>query len=148
MACVLIVGGGITGLAAAVELVDKQADVTLWEGAEQLGGKIGTTAFGGVDHVDTGADAFLTRVPHGVAFAHRVGISDDMCGILARISLSRACKGTSPSGSAGAAASTSFGVNRGSAYTRQSVRRHEYALATTNHRIGARNASTSSNRWW
>ena len=77
MARVLIVGGGITGLAAAVELVDKQADVTLWEGADQLGGKIGTTAFGGVDHVDTGADAFLTRVPHGVAFAHRVGISDD-----------------------------------------------------------------------
>ncbi len=77
MARALIVGGGITGLAAAVELVDRQVDVTLWERAEQLGGKIGTTAFGGVDHVDTGADAFLTRVPHGVAFAHRVGISDD-----------------------------------------------------------------------
>jgi oxygen-dependent protoporphyrinogen oxidase len=77
MVRVLIVGGGIAGLAAAVELVDTPCDVTLWEGADQLGGKIATTAFGGVDHVDTGADAFLTRVPHGVAFARRVGISDD-----------------------------------------------------------------------
>jgi oxygen-dependent protoporphyrinogen oxidase len=84
MSRVLVVGGGIAGLAAAVELVDPatattshRPELTLWEGSDQLGGKIGTTAFGGVDHVDTGADAFLTRVPHGVAFARRVGIDDD-----------------------------------------------------------------------
>lgn len=83
MGRVLVVGGGIAGLAAAVELVDRATnptgpfEVMLWEGADQLGGKIGTTAFGGVDHVDTGADAFLARVPHGVAFAHRVGLSAD-----------------------------------------------------------------------
>ncbi len=81
---VLIVGGGIAGLAAAVELVDRATgpkaapfEVTLWEGADQLGGKIGTTAFGGIDHVDTGADAFLTRVPHGVELARRVGLTAD-----------------------------------------------------------------------
>lgn len=78
-----MVGGGIAGLATAVALVDptdsahsRPNQVTLWEAAHQLGGKIGTTAFGGVDHVDTGADAFLTRVPHAVAFARRVGLTE------------------------------------------------------------------------
>ncbi|HUF96538.1 MAG TPA: protoporphyrinogen oxidase [Ilumatobacter sp.] len=82
MTRVAIIGGGIAGLATAVELLDPAAgehpfDVTVFEAADRLGGKIGTTAFGGVDQVDTGADAFLTRVPQAIDFARRVGLVDD-----------------------------------------------------------------------
>jgi len=76
---VLVVGGGITGLAAAARLVDVAAtgvdvDIELWEAGDRLGGKIVTSSFGGLDHVDEGADAYLTRVPHAVAFARKVGL--------------------------------------------------------------------------
>lgn len=78
---VLVVGGGITGLAAAARLVDANDDgvevdvaVELWEASDRLGGKIATSPFGGLDHVDEGADAYLRRVPHAVAFARKVGL--------------------------------------------------------------------------
>ena len=75
---VLVVGGGIAGLAAAVDLVDDPTfEVELWEAADRLGGKIATSPFAGLDHVDEAADAYLTRVPHAVAFARRVGLHDD-----------------------------------------------------------------------
>jgi oxygen-dependent protoporphyrinogen oxidase len=55
---VLVVGGGITGLAAAAHLVDAPGvDVELWEAGARLGGKIATSPFGGLDHDDEGADA-------------------------------------------------------------------------------------------
>jgi oxygen-dependent protoporphyrinogen oxidase len=72
---VLVVGGGISGLAAAAHLVDApDVEVELWEAGERLGGKIATSPFGGLDHVDEGADAYLRRVPHAVAFARKVGL--------------------------------------------------------------------------
>ena len=72
---VLVVGGGITGLAAAARLVDERSvDVELWEASDRLGGKIATSPFGGLPHVDEGADAYLRRVPHAVAFARKVGL--------------------------------------------------------------------------
>ena len=72
---VLVVGGGITGLAAAARLVDESdVDVEVWEAGDRLGGKIATSPFGGLDHVDEGADAYLRRVPHAVAFARTVGL--------------------------------------------------------------------------
>ncbi len=75
---VLIVGGGITGLAAAVDLADDPTiTVEVREAAERLGGKIATSAFAGIDHIDEGADAYLTRVPHAVAFARHIGLTDD-----------------------------------------------------------------------
>ncbi len=73
---VLVIGGGIAGLAAAVELVDAGADVELWEAGERLGGKIATSPFGGLAHVDEAADAYLTRVPQAAALARRVGLTD------------------------------------------------------------------------
>ena len=74
---VLVVGGGIAGLAAAVELVDiPGTDVELWEATDRLGGKIATSPFAGLAHVDEAADAYLTRVPQAVAFARRVGLAD------------------------------------------------------------------------
>jgi oxygen-dependent protoporphyrinogen oxidase len=75
---VLVVGGGIAGLAAAVDLVDDPAfEVELWEAADRLGGKIATSPFAGLDHIDEAADAYLTRVPHAAAFAERVGLRTD-----------------------------------------------------------------------
>ena len=46
-------------------------DVTLFEAADHIGGRIGTSPFAGLDHVDEGADAFLARVPDAVALARR-----------------------------------------------------------------------------
>lgn len=73
---VLVVGGGIAGLAAAVDLVDAGADVELWEAGERLGGKIATSPFAGLARVDEAADAYLTRVPQAAALARRVGLTD------------------------------------------------------------------------
>ena len=41
---------------------------------DRLGGKLRTSPFAGRPAVDEGADAFLARVPHGTALAHRVGL--------------------------------------------------------------------------
>ena len=74
---VLVVGGGITGLSAAVSLLDQPGiEVVVREAADRLGGKIATSPFAGVHNIDEGADAFLTRVPHAVAFAARLGVDD------------------------------------------------------------------------
>jgi oxygen-dependent protoporphyrinogen oxidase len=75
---VVVVGGGIAGLAAAVDLVDDpRFEVELWEAADRLGGKIATSRFAGLDHIDEAADAYLVRVPHAAAFAKRVGLEVD-----------------------------------------------------------------------
>jgi oxygen-dependent protoporphyrinogen oxidase len=74
---VLVVGGGIAGLSAAVDLVDDASlTVELWEASDRLGGKIASSRFAGLDHIDEGADAFLTRIPHAVEFADRLGVTD------------------------------------------------------------------------
>jgi oxygen-dependent protoporphyrinogen oxidase len=73
-----VVGGGITGLAAAYELTQRPdpPDVTLFEAGPALGGKIRTSPFAGLPAVDEGADAFLTRVPWGVELAAELGLDD------------------------------------------------------------------------
>lgn len=55
-----VVGGGISGLAAAVRLTEAGADVELIEGSERLGGKLRT-----VGGLESGAEAFLMRDPAG-----------------------------------------------------------------------------------
>jgi len=72
---VLVVGGGITGLAAAETLVAGGVDVTLREASASLGGKIRTSTFAGLS-IDEGADAFLARTPEAVELAGRVGLAD------------------------------------------------------------------------
>jgi oxygen-dependent protoporphyrinogen oxidase len=71
---VLVVGAGISGLAAAVALAESGIDTEVWEASARVGGKLRTSPFAGVAAVDEGADAYLTRVPHAVAFAGRVGL--------------------------------------------------------------------------
>jgi oxygen-dependent protoporphyrinogen oxidase len=74
---VAVVGGGITGLAAAYQATVDGHDVTLYEAGDRLGGKILTTDFGGLP-VEAGPDAFLARVPHAVDLCREVGLGDDL----------------------------------------------------------------------
>ena len=75
---VAVIGGGIAGLAAAHSLVhDDGCEVVLCEASERLGGKILTSPFAG-RMVDEGPDAFLARVPAGVALARAVGLGDEL----------------------------------------------------------------------
>src|SRR6201996_6413731 len=59
---VVIVGGGIAGLAAAFSLRDEPVRVTVLEGAPRLGGKLSVSEVGGVP-VDEGAEALLVTRP-------------------------------------------------------------------------------------
>src|SRR5215216_4905060 len=72
-----VVGGGITGLAAAWEAVSRGAEVTVHEASDRFGGKLRTTPFAG-HAVDEGADAFLGRVPDGLALCVELGIADTL----------------------------------------------------------------------
>lgn len=81
MTRVVVVGGGISGLTAALAVADAaggDVEVEVLEGAERIGGKLRTTPFAGRPAVDEGADAFLRRVPHGLALAERVGLAADL----------------------------------------------------------------------
>lgn len=76
---VVIVGAGITGLAAAHHLASMTTDdvaITVLEAADQLGGKIRTSAFAGRSAVDEGPDAFLVRTPFAIDLARSVGLAD------------------------------------------------------------------------
>ncbi len=73
---VAVVGGGIAGLAAAWELVAQGAEVTVLEPAH-LGGRIKTVPFRG-HPVDTGADAFLCRVPDAIRLATELGMESEL----------------------------------------------------------------------
>ncbi len=73
----VVVGGGISGLAAAHALAVEGADVTVLEADDRLGGKIRTTPFGG-RIVDEGPDAFLARVPQAVDLCRRLGLGPQL----------------------------------------------------------------------
>ncbi|MEX2292978.1 MAG: protoporphyrinogen oxidase [Acidimicrobiales bacterium] len=73
---VVVVGGGITGLTAARDLVTAGASVTLVE-PDRPGGKLRTTPFGGTG-LDEAADAFLARAPEGVDLCRELGIEGDL----------------------------------------------------------------------
>lgn len=83
---VVVVGGGIAGLAAAHRLVrggpgdgaGVRPTVTVVERDEQLGGKLRTSPFAGVDAVDEGPDAFLARLPWATQLAREVGLGEEL----------------------------------------------------------------------
>ena len=74
---VAVVGGGITGLAAAWELLRAGAQVTLYEAGPRLGGRILTADVAGRP-VDLGPDAVLARVPHAVDLCRELGLGDEL----------------------------------------------------------------------
>ncbi len=70
-----VLGGGITGLAAAWELERSGADTVVFEAAARVGGKVRASEVPGVPFVlDEGADAFLARVPDALELCAEIGI--------------------------------------------------------------------------
>jgi oxygen-dependent protoporphyrinogen oxidase len=82
---IAVVGGGITGLAAALRLRDQApagTTITVYEQSAALGGKLRTGTVAG-SAVEFGAENFLTRDPAGgdsavVAMARRLGLGDTL----------------------------------------------------------------------
>ncbi|MFF5937169.1 protoporphyrinogen oxidase [Streptomyces sp. NPDC012508] len=72
---VVVVGGGIAGLAAAHRLVSAGLRVTLLEGGDRLGGKLLAGEIAGAP-VDLGAESLLARRPEAIALARAVGLGD------------------------------------------------------------------------
>jgi protoporphyrinogen/coproporphyrinogen III oxidase len=73
---VVIVGGGIAGLAAAFFLRDDPVRVTVLEGSPRLGGKLSVSDVAGVP-VDEGAEALLVTRPEGTALIAEAGLAGD-----------------------------------------------------------------------
>jgi oxygen-dependent protoporphyrinogen oxidase len=69
---VAVVGAGIGGLVAALDLREAGCDVVVLEGADQVGGKLRVDDVGDL-RVDVGAESMLARRPEAVDLAARVG---------------------------------------------------------------------------
>ncbi len=72
---VIVIGGGISGLAAAHHLLRGGARVTVLESTDRLGGKLRTGRIADLD-VDLGAESMLARRPEAVDLARAVGLGD------------------------------------------------------------------------
>ncbi|MDN3292510.1 protoporphyrinogen oxidase [Streptomyces ficellus] len=72
---VVVIGGGIAGLAAAHRLVTAGRRVTLLEATTRLGGKLRAGEIEGVP-VDLGAESMLARRPEAVELARAVGLGE------------------------------------------------------------------------
>jgi len=77
---VLVVGGGISGLAAALELGRAGVPVTLVEASHRLGGKIATEHVDGFT-IEEGPDSMLTTRPAGVSLVRELGLGDDLVNV-------------------------------------------------------------------
>ncbi len=86
---VVVVGGGISGLAAAWELTggsggrEDTPTVVVLEASPRLGGPLRSDEFGGLP-VDTGPDGFLGRRPEAIDLCREVGLDDALVPIAAR----------------------------------------------------------------
>ena len=74
-----IIGGGLSGLATAVELhlADPSLDVTVLEANERIGGVIQTERVGDFV-IDHGADMFATGPPAAIRLCERLGIDENL----------------------------------------------------------------------
>ncbi|MGW3408421.1 protoporphyrinogen oxidase [Streptomyces sp. NPDC000888] len=72
---VVVIGGGIAGLAAAHRLLDSGVRVTVLEASDRLGGKLLPGEIAGA-RVDLGAESMLARRPEAIALAREVGLAD------------------------------------------------------------------------
>lgn len=77
MTRVVVVGGGISGLAAANALAAEAVDVTVVESTEAVGGKLRISEVAGVP-VDEGAEMFLRRVPEALDLVKQLGRSEEI----------------------------------------------------------------------
>lgn len=76
---VLVVGGGMTGLAAARSLALDGVPVTLAEAGPRLGGKVSTERVDGFV-IDSGPDSILATRPAGMELARDLGLGDQLIG--------------------------------------------------------------------
>lgn len=77
---VAVVGGGVTGLAAAYRLrtlLGPDAEIVLVEGSRRLGGALRTVELGGLAF-DVGAEAFLVRRPEASALVAELGLAAEL----------------------------------------------------------------------
>ncbi|MDR0344324.1 MAG: protoporphyrinogen oxidase [Nocardiopsaceae bacterium] len=74
---VVIVGGGIAGLAAAFFLRDEPVAVTVLEGSARIGGKLAVSEVAGAP-VDEGAESLLARRPEGTDLIRAVGLGGQL----------------------------------------------------------------------
>ena len=74
---VVVVGGGIAGLAAAFFLREEPVSVTVLEGAPRLGGKLAVSPVAGIA-VDEGAEALLARRPEGTGLIRAAGLAGQL----------------------------------------------------------------------
>ncbi|MFE5888326.1 protoporphyrinogen oxidase [Streptomyces sp. NPDC056462] len=72
---VVVIGGGIAGLAAAHRLLAGGGRVTVLEASDRVGGKLLPGEIAGA-RVDFGAESMLARRPEAVALAREVGLAD------------------------------------------------------------------------
>lgn len=78
---VLVVGGGISGLAAAYDLQRRGVSVCVLEAAPRAGGVIHTERFDGWV-IDAGPDSLLVQKPAAVALCQELGIGDRLIATL------------------------------------------------------------------
>jgi protoporphyrinogen/coproporphyrinogen III oxidase len=74
---VVVIGGGIAGLAAAFFLAGEPVRVTVLEGTPRLGGKLAASDVAGVP-MDEGAEALLARRPEGIDLITATGLGGDL----------------------------------------------------------------------
>jgi oxygen-dependent protoporphyrinogen oxidase len=74
---IVIVGGGISGLAAAYELARRHVEFVLLESSPRLGGLIHTEHADGFT-IDAGADSLLVQKPAAIQLCEELGLSAQM----------------------------------------------------------------------
>lgn len=77
MTRIAVVGGGITGIAAALRAIERGAEVELLEAGARLGGTIATVRQQGFV-VETGPDSFITDKPWAMVLCERMGLAGDL----------------------------------------------------------------------
>ncbi|MGH3753758.1 MAG: protoporphyrinogen oxidase [Pseudonocardiaceae bacterium] len=77
---VAVIGGGISGLAAAYRLrtlLGPTAEIVVVEGSRRLGGALRTVELGGLS-LDVGAEAFLMRRPEAAGLVEELGLGGQL----------------------------------------------------------------------
>ncbi|MEO2029745.1 MAG: protoporphyrinogen oxidase [Fuerstiella sp.] len=81
MSRVAVIGGGISGLAAAHRLteLDSPFDIVVLESGDRPGGVLATESVDGF-HIESGPDSMLSQLPWGIDLCRRIGFTDRLVG--------------------------------------------------------------------